>query len=140
MGYLLNGEPIDIGDFLRVNDLDPEEIEAINNLAPGESFVGGGGAWAEWTIARAEKEWNPRFVAYAADHDNTPEEQLRADDETWPGGRMTGFMLWIRERWQEWALTTGHPRAKDANAIITDDDHRTFDAWLRERKQRGNVR
>ena len=40
-------------------------------------------------------EWNPRYVAYAATMGRTPEAQLVADREVWPGGCMVGFMLWI---------------------------------------------
>ena len=43
------------------------------------------------------KPWNPRFVAYAAAHGRTPEQQLKADEEEWPGGVMAGFMFWIAD-------------------------------------------
>jgi hypothetical protein len=40
-------------------------------------------------------EWNPRFVAYAKAHGQTPEGMLQNDKEKFPGGCMAGFMLWI---------------------------------------------
>jgi hypothetical protein len=79
------------------------------------------------------KSWNQRFVAYAREHGNTPEEQLESDAVRWPGGRMCGFQLWVSERWREWAALMGHSRAKDAYAILSQADHDAFDAWLETR-------
>lgn len=41
---------------------------------------------------------NPRFIAYATAHGRTPEAQLEHDRETYPGGSMAGFILWIADR------------------------------------------
>jgi hypothetical protein len=30
------------------------EVSALRALEPGESFTGGGGAWATWTVARED--------------------------------------------------------------------------------------
>lgn len=45
--------PDDLRSFLAANpELDPDEVRALKALAPGESFTGGGGAGAEWTVTR----------------------------------------------------------------------------------------
>lgn len=55
--YTLDGEPINIEDFIRDNtapDVEPlpdEEIAAILALKPGEELILGGGAAAEFVIA-----------------------------------------------------------------------------------------
>ncbi len=46
-------------------------------------------------------EWNPRYVLYAKANKQTPEEMLISDDNTWPGGKMCGFILWIGEKWNK---------------------------------------
>ena len=53
-------------------------------------------------------KWNPRFVAYAAAHGKTPSAMLEHDDEAWPGGKMCGFILWIREK--IFAFVKEHPK------------------------------
>jgi hypothetical protein len=87
----------------------------------------------------AQSEWNPRYFAYATDHGNTPEKQREVDRERWPGGSMCGFMFWIQDRWKEWTELTKHPRSNDPYAFISEADHVSFDAWLSERKQQGNL-
>lgn len=83
------------------------------------------------------KQYIPRFVAYAAAHGRTPDEQLAHDREEWPGGVAVGFNLWINDRIAEYAkinpnaffkpiLTPwdrhgGRPKLEDQNA---------FDTWL----------
>jgi len=44
------------------------------------------------------KDFNPRYVLYAASQQRTPEMQIRHDEQRWPGGCMTGFILWMNER------------------------------------------
>lgn len=76
------------------------------------------------------RSWNPRYVAYAAAHGREPEDMLEHDREAWPGGQMVGFILWMGWAWVAWAQETGHPRARDACALLSLADHRAFDAWL----------
>lgn len=42
--------------------------------------------------------WQPRYVAYAKSMKMTPEEASVHDDNRWPGGCMTGFILWMHEQ------------------------------------------
>lgn len=53
------------------------------------------------------KKWNFRYVHYAAEQGRSPEAQLEHDIEKYPGGRMTGFLLWISARWAEWSKHYG---------------------------------
>ena len=73
--------------------------------------------------------WNPRYVAYAAAHGRTPEDMKAWDEEAWPGGRACGFILWISEQWQRWYAERGLRRYKH---ILSEQDHESFDAQLRE--------
>lgn len=53
--FLLNDEDlVDFDEFYEANKdgLAPEDFEDILNLEPGETYHGGGGAWAEWSIKR----------------------------------------------------------------------------------------
>lgn len=78
------------------------------------------------------KDWSPRYLAYVKDEGfQDPDAMLAHDRERYPVGyKMSGFILWINDRWNEWARLTGHPRAKDANAPFWPKDHVAFDAWL----------
>lgn len=76
-------------------------------------------------------EYQPRYLAYCRAHGRDPEAQISHDRERWPGGAMTGFILWIRERWQAWAKETKHPMHRQGwNAFRGPEDHANFDAWL----------
>jgi hypothetical protein len=58
-----------------------------------------------------------RYVAYCLAHGATsPEEMLARDTEQYPGGCMTGYILWISWKWREWPGAAW--------------DHEGFDAWL----------
>ena len=84
-------------------------------------------------MSTAEKKgWNPRFVEYAAEQGRTPEEQTISDREAFPGGCMTGFILWIGERWTEWAKLRGRNLAEPT----TGSDHLDFDRWLAGRREK----
>src|SRR3546814_2594834 len=50
-----------------------------------------------------QARYNPRYLAYAAEHSRTAEEQLANDREEWPGGLMCGFILWNTARIAEYA-------------------------------------
>lgn len=43
-------------------------------------------------------DFQPRFRAYALAEGRTPEEQLAHDTREYPGGPMTGYVVWIEER------------------------------------------
>lgn len=73
---------------------------------------------------------NPRYLAFCAAHGRTVEEQLAYDEEHWPGGCMTGFMLWIGQ--QMHAFFQVNPRAffnpKSLASCIV--DHEAWGAFL----------
>jgi hypothetical protein len=71
-------------------------------------------------------EYQPRYVAYAAAHGMTPEAMLDWDRIEWPGGRMAGFILWVRQQWHSWAAERGVRLPE----FLTQQDHDDFDAWL----------
>jgi hypothetical protein len=69
--------------------------------------------------------WNPRYVAYARAHGNTPEHQSALDRERFPGGRMAGFLVWLGEQHRAYTSAGLH-----VGSVWTDPDHAEFDAWL----------
>jgi hypothetical protein len=73
-----------------------------------------------------ELVWNTRYVQWARAHGNTAEKQLVADEEAWPGGKMTGFVLWMSNRWEEWRFVNNRKH----DTILSAEDHRAFDTWL----------
>lgn len=80
----------------------------------------------------AAQAWNLRYVAYAAAHGRTPDDMLAHDFDRWPGGRMTGYILWINQAWCCWAAAAGHPRADAPTAHLSKRDHLAFDRWLED--------
>ena len=56
MKYLLDEEPLEgtLDDFFAVNSFDEDEVALMRALQSGETFTGGGGAWAEFTLTRVE--------------------------------------------------------------------------------------
>ena len=69
---------------------------------------------------------NPRYIAYAAAHGETPDSMLERDRERWPGGVMAGFMLWIEKRWQEWHTANG----RKIGDLVTEKDQESFDRMI----------
>lgn len=81
----------------------------------------------------AEKRWNPRFVAYArATGEPDPDRALARDGDAYPGGKMTGFILWIRERWTAWYLANGRvpDRPSCPAPMLSQADHESFDRFI----------
>ena len=70
--------------------------------------------------------WNPYYIAYAREHDRSPEAMLAHDGERCPGGRMAEFIIWCQRRWAEWRKLHGRQR----DDILSEQDHRDFAAWL----------
>lgn len=70
----------------------------------------------------------PRYLAYARHHGRTPEDQMSADVLRWPGGCMTGYILWIRGMWRRWWAEAGRDAGMSRNHGTAEHEH--FDGWL----------
>lgn len=66
-------------------------------------------------------DWNPRYVAYAADHQRRPAEQLAVDRAA--PACMVAFICWINACWRQW-------RALRVVAPGTFESPDEFDHWL----------
>ncbi len=71
---------------------------------------------------------NPRYLAYCKAHFKTPDEMMTRDHVDYPGGLMTGFILWVNAQWNAWATIT----KADLN-FLSERDHKDFSAWLTAR-------
>jgi hypothetical protein len=76
--------------------------------------------------ADQSKRWNPRYAAYAKAHDRAPEQMILDDDERWPGGCMTGFILWVSGKWRTWNELNGWPQ----NEPHGEEQQDAFDVWI----------
>lgn len=76
----------------------------------------------EYALKR-ERAWNPRYVAFAASQDRTPEAQLEHDRQKFQGGCMVPFILWISEKKR--TFRARHPELCIGDAI------KDQDAWTR---------
>lgn len=74
--------------------------------------------------------WNPRYVHYARVHKRTPEDMLTHDERRFPGGKMCGFILWIRKKWQQWDKLPDHGGRFPGSCVARQEAHDDFDAWL----------
>lgn len=70
-------------------------------------------------------KWNPRYENYARIHNQTPDGMLALDDERYPGGRMTGFLLWNSARIAEFKKI--NPDAFFMGHLY---NHEDYDMWL----------
>ncbi|WP_156612446.1 hypothetical protein [Paramagnetospirillum marisnigri] len=43
------------------------------------------------------EKYQPRYLAYCAEHGMTPEEMMAHDLIRFPGGKMAGFLIWSRK-------------------------------------------
>lgn len=68
--------------------------------------------------------WNARYETYARAHGRDPDAQLAADRERWPGGWMTGYLVWLHARWAEYQVISG------CNCAAPSRHGDDFDAWL----------
>jgi len=78
------------------------------------------------------REWNPRYWLFARSQGHTPEEQMAADDRSWPGGLMTGFICWVGARWREFCRAHQVPNADQAYLKFGEQTDAMFDQWLGE--------
>ncbi len=75
-----------------------------------------------------QQTWNPRYSAYARAFGRTESEQIEADTEMFPGGKMAGFIIGMGEQWTTFNLAHGYRR--DDEKHLTDERHNEFDRWL----------
>ncbi len=50
--FTLDGKPVDLADFLEVNEFEADQVASILNLLPGETMNFGGGAAASFVLRR----------------------------------------------------------------------------------------
>ena len=75
-----------------------------------------------------DRGFNPRYMAYCrACGIIDPEEMLNVDDQRWPGGKMTGYLLWCDEAWRQFFVF--HP-SMGGEKRGNRETHEAFDAWL----------
>lgn len=82
---------------------------------------------AEWM-----GKWNPRYKSYAAFHGHDPDTQLHFDSIKYPGGVMTGYILWIKNQ----LLAYRHSVGKSLNEPMFESDQKAFDQWLERKLER----
>lgn len=68
---------------------------------------------------------NPRYLAYCRSKGNTPEQQSQIDLVDYPGGKMTGFILWTKQHWMDFY----RENELDPNGIYSGIQEE-FDKWL----------
>lgn len=80
--------------------------------------------------------WNPRFVIWAESRGLSPAELMRPDRievTRVDGSPWTAlFMIWIMERWREWASELGYRDHRVA--LLSGHTSEDFDAWLEARR------
>lgn len=69
---------------------------------------------------------NPRYVNYARVHGNSHTEQLTVDAEKYPGGKMTGFILWSTSQLRIWRSLNG----REPDSKLSEADYVAYDAYL----------
>ena len=72
---------------------------------------------------------NPKYLAYCKAHgEPDPEAMLERDRVEWPGGCMTGFILWIGEKAREFDAEYG---GRDGRSCAPHSWYfREFDAFV----------
>lgn len=73
-----------------------------------------------------------RYVLFAKAHGHTPEAQYAHDKKAWPGGKMTGFLLWMNAAWPMWCAARGFKNQREAGMTMGAKMWDDFDAWLAE--------
>lgn len=73
---------------------------------------------------------NPRYLAYCASQGRTAEQQIEFDEDRYPGGRMTGFSLWIQYRWSCFRSEYGCKSQEELWLLLGVNCSRLFDEWL----------
>lgn len=72
--------------------------------------------------------YQPRYIAYAQAHGRNPSEQEEFDVERWPGGCMTGFILWSNQHLSRWKSLVGIA----SHRPLTEAQQDEYTAWLFE--------
>jgi hypothetical protein len=71
--------------------------------------------------------FQPRYLAYCQAHGKTPDEMMQHDIEAYPGGCMTGFILWSGEQ-----LAKARKEHPDWFLNSTLHNHAEYDSWLQK--------
>jgi len=75
------------------------------------------------------KKWNPRYLAYCRANHYEPDVQNAIDRKQYPGGFMTGFILWNNLHWALFFKEVyGIDNYKDY--VKGEDTHKQYDNFL----------
>ena len=77
-----------------------------------------------------ERNWNLRYVCYAASNGNLPGVQLELDAKEYPGGKMVPFSLWINTQWTLFGNAFPHYSRK---VDRSSEQQQAFDNYLMEK-------
>lgn len=83
--------------------------------------------------------WNPRYVAYAKANGRTPRDQAACDEDDYPGGRMTGFVLWLRPQWVEFQTMHGCNSSSEVRLKLGMKTDFMFDEWLEDKVNENEI-
>lgn len=121
--------PWDVDDTdLEISPVPPAG-DSVSPVVAAESSADASTGTDSASVPVEAPSWNPRYVAYATAHGHSPQDMLAVDRARFPGGHMTGYVVWIDGQWREWRELHG----RSWLAALTAADHASFDAWLSAR-------
>lgn len=89
------------------------------------------------------RDFTLRFIEYARQTGaESCDAAIERDAERWPGGKMTGFIVWTSAAWGEWCKLKGYRRTVSGSndTVLSEADRAEFEVWLAARPITGPVR
>lgn len=121
--FTLDGEPVDLEALIHDNHdgLDPDELDAIRAMEPGDSIAFGGGAWASFVVACSSPPRRSRFT-----FDAGPAIDGYDTGERWNGWAVPLLPEAEVERLRAWLREQGDDLDEVSTQIETADGRRAL--------------